>query len=414
MKLQIDKKIFNQAYLKYLLDYSKRYEVYYGGAGSGKSKFLAQKLVYKSLTDRRKVLILRKVGRTSKNSTFSIIKDTLSDWKLLDYCKINNTDLSIVLPNGSTFIFMGLDDQEKLKSITGLTDAWLEEATEFNQDDFNQVDLRIRSLVSNLQIFLSFNPVSKANWCYLLFFKPDNQDVVEFRKKCLIVQTTYKDNKFLPHEYVDSLLMLKYTNPVFFKIYAEGEFGSLDKLVYNNWQKQDFDKNDLKNLPLLVGLDFGYTNDPTALVASLIDQEHNRIYIFDEFVQTGLVNTDIADMIEKKGYSKSVIIADSAEQKSIEELRRAGVTRIKASVKGPDSILAGIQKVQQYELIVHPSCCHVLEELENYTWQKDKATNEYINKPVDRFNHCLDALRYSTQCIAVNPKLKTMSKSSLF
>lgn len=414
MKLQIDKKIFNQAYLKHLLDYSKRYEVYYGGAGSGKSKFLAQKLVYKSLTDRRKILVLRKVGRTSKNSTFSIIKDTLSEWKLLDYCKINNTDLSIVLPNGSSFIFMGLDDQEKLKSITGLTDAWLEEATEFNQDDFNQVDLRIRSLANNLQIFLSFNPVSKANWCYLLFFKPDNEDVAEFRKKCLILQTTYKDNRFLPHEYIDSLLMLKYTNPVFFKIYAEGEFGSLDKLVYNNWQKQEFDKNDLKNLPLLVGLDFGYTNDPTALVASLIDQEHNRIYVFDEFVQTGLVNTDIADMIEKKGYSKSIIVADSAEQKSIEELRRAGAIRIKASVKGPDSILAGIQKVQQYELIVHPSCSHVLEELENYTWQKDKATNEYINKPIDKFNHCLDALRYSLQCININPKIKTMSKSSFF
>lgn len=153
MQIEIHKDIFNPAYLSHLLDYSKRYQVYYGGAGSGKSKFLAQKLIYKALTDERKILVLRKVGRTSKNSTFSIIKETLSEWSVLSYCRVNNTDLTIVLPNGSTFLFMGLDDQEKLKSITGITDAWLEEATEFTQDDFNQVDLRIRSMKPNLQIF---------------------------------------------------------------------------------------------------------------------------------------------------------------------------------------------------------------------------------------------------------------------
>lgn len=415
MQIEIHKDIFNPAYLSHLLDYSKRYQVYYGGAGSGKSKFLAQKLIYKALTDERRILVLRKVGRTSKNSTFSIIKETLSEWSVLSYCRVNNTDLTIVLPNGSTFLFMGLDDQEKLKSITGITDAWLEEATEFTQDDFNQVDLRIRSMKPNLQIFLSFNPVSKANWCYLLFFKPDNEEVQSFRKKCSIFQTTYKDNKWLPHEYIDSLLLLKNTNPVFYKIYAEGEFGSLDKLVYNNWCKQEFDPKDLKNCQLLLGLDFGYINDPTALVASLLDEEHNRIYVFDEYCQTGLLNNQIAQMIIDKGYSKSTIVADSAEQKSIEEIRRDGVYRIKPSTKGQGSILTGIQKVQQYQLIVDPRRApHTLEELQNYTWKKDKATNEYINEPIDKFNHCLDALRYSLQCVNINPKIRTMNKSDLF
>lgn len=415
MQIEIHKDIFNPAYLSHLLDYSKRYQVYYGGAGSGKSKFLAQKLIYKALTDERKILVLRKVGRTSKNSTFSIIKETLSEWSVLSYCRVNNTDLTIVLPNGSTFLFMGLDNQEKLKSITGITDAWLEEATEFTQDDFNQVDLRIRSMKPNLQIFLSFNPVSKANWCYLLFFKPDNKEVQNFRKKCSIFQTTYKDNKWLPHEYIDSLLLLKNTNPVFYKIYAEGEFGSLDKLVYNNWCKQEFDPKDLKSCQLLLGLDFGYINDPTALVASLLDEQHNRIYVFDEYCQTGLLNNQIAQMIIDKGYSKSTIVADSAEQKSIEEIRRDGVYRIKPSTKGQGSILTGIQKVQQYQLIVDPRRApHTLEQLQNYTWKKDKATNEYINEPIDKFNHCLDALRYSLQCVNINPKIRTMNKSDLF
>jgi len=126
---------------------------------------------------------------------------------------------------------MGLDDPEKLKSITGITDAWMEEATEFTQNDFNQVDLRVRERVQESQIILSFNPVSKANWCYLAFFK-DNQELEDFRSQCLIVQTTYKDNKFLPEKYIESLKRLMATNPVYYKIYAEGEFGSLDKLVF--------------------------------------------------------------------------------------------------------------------------------------------------------------------------------------
>ena len=167
MKITLKKNLFNKSYLPYLTDYSKRYEIYYGGAGSGKSKYITQKLIFKCLKSKRKVLVLRKVNRTTKNSTFQLLLDTLSDWNIYDKCKVNKTDFSIQLPNGSCFICMGLDDQEKLKSIAGITDAWLEEATEFTQDDFNQVDLRIRERVDNSQIILSFNPVSKANWCFL-------------------------------------------------------------------------------------------------------------------------------------------------------------------------------------------------------------------------------------------------------
>lgn len=410
MNVNISKKIFNEAYLPHLLDYSHRYEVYYGGAGSGKSKFITQKLIIKALSRPRTILMMRKVGRTSRNSTFQLLVSTLEEWHLLSLCKVNKTELSIVLPNGSRFICMGLDDQEKLKSIAGISDIWLEEATEFTPDDFTQADLRVRSNAPDLQLYLSFNPVSKANWCYLQFFKPD-ENFEEFRKKCNIVQTTYKDNKWLPPEYINSLLLLKDTNPVFYNIYALGEFGSLDKLVFNNWHKEEFDPKDIKG-ELMCGLDFGYTNDPTAFVASIMCE--NRIYIFDEWGGTGFLNNEIADAIVEKGFGKSMIIADSAEQKSIEEIKRAGVMRIKPSVKGPDSILSGIQKLQQYEIVVHPKCVHVLEELQNYAWQKDKATNEYINKPIDKFNHYLDALRYSIQCVNINPKIKTLDKSMLF
>ena len=321
MKLIIHKNIFNDIYLPHLTDYSKRYCVFYGGAGSGKSFFVSQLLVYKALTDRRKILVLRKVGRTTKNSTFQLILDTLAQFKIKDKCKINKTDFSIELPNGSIFLCSGLDDPEKIKSITGLTDAWLEEATEFAQDDFNQIDLRIRDpFAKDQQIYLSFNPVSKASWCYLQFFA-ENPELEEFRSKVKIVKSNYLHNPHLPQAYVDSLLLLKATNPAYYAIYALGEFGSLDKLVYSNWQSFDFDHRKIKG-ELICGLDFGYTNDPTAFVAGIVVPEENRIYVFKEWGGTGFLNDEIADQIKSMGFAKSAIKADSAEQKSIDEIKR--------------------------------------------------------------------------------------------
>ena len=413
MKINIHTNIFNPVYLPYLEDYSTRFLLFYGGAGSGKSHFIAQRLVYKALKDKRKILVLRKVNRTTKASTFQLLLDTLNQFGIINYCVINRTDFSITLPTGSQFLCMGLDDPEKIKSITGLTDAWLEEATEFSLDDFSQVNLRVRDpKAENQEIILSLNPVSKANWCYLHFFA-ENPELDEFRKTVRIVHTTYKDNPHLPEAYVQALLMMKATNEVYYKIYALGEFGSLDKLIYNNWQKMDFDPDTIKG-QLLCGLDFGYTNDPTAFTASILVENERRIYIFKEWGGTGYLNDAIADQIKEMGFAKSIICADSAEQKSIDEIKRLGISRIKPCVKGKGSVLQGIQKLQQYELIVHPSCENVIEELENYAWKKDNQTNEYINEPAEGFDHYMDSLRYSLQCLDVRTQLTTMKKDLLF
>lgn len=413
MQIKVHKNIFCPVYLPHLEPSGHRILVFYGGAGSGKSFFVAQRWVYKALKSKRKILVLRKVNRTTKASTFQLLLDTLGQFGIIERCSINRTDFTITLPNGSMFLCMGLDDPEKIKSITGLTDAWLEEATEFTLDDFSQVNLRVRDpYAEDQEVVLSFNPVSKANWCYLQFFA-DNPELSEFRKTVKIIHTNYLDNPFLPQEYVQALLLMKATNEVYYKIYALGEFGSLDKLVYNNWQKMDFDITKL-NGQLLCGLDFGYTNDPTAFVSSLLVENERRIYVFKEWGGTGYLNDAIAEQIKDMGFSKSIIIADSAEQKSIEEIKRKGIHRIKPSVKGQGSILQGIQKLQQYEIIVHPSCVNVIEELENYSWKKDKATNEYINEPIDAYNHYLDALRYSLQCVDARAQLTSMKKDLLF
>lgn len=305
------------------------------------------------------------------------------------------------------FLFKGLDDSEKIKSITDITDIFCEEATELSEDDFTQLDLRLRSLEDGLQMLVSFNPVSKVNWVYRKWFA-DKQKVYE---NTLILHTTYKDNKWLPASYIKALEEKQRTNYIYYKIYALGEFATLDKLVFTNWRTEEFDHTKLQG-ELLIGLDFGFVNDTSALVASILDEEAKKIYVFQEWGAKGKTNQELAAVIKSLGFSKSVIIADSAEKKSIEEIKREGITRIRESTKGKDSIIHGIQKLQNYEIIVHPSCTELITEFENYSWKKDKNTGLYINEPVDAFNHFIDSLRYSLQCLKTN-KLKTLNKAAL-
>ena len=309
---RISKKCFNDVYLKELENYQKRYNVFYGGAGSGKSHFVVQKMILKYLKyGNRKCLVTRKVGNTIKDSIYALFKSVLGDWQLYDQCKINKTDMTIELPNGSSFIFKGLDDKERLKSIANIDDIVVEECTEIDADTFDQLDLRLRTLNPFLQIHVMFNPVSKANWVYGRWF------VDGFNKEnTVVLHTTYKDNKFLPESYINALLEKKKTNPIYFNIYALGLFATLDKLIYTNWEEKQFDFRDIvksnMNVNAVFAIDFGYTNDPTAFVAALIDDVEKVIWIFDEFQQKGMTNKDIADRVIEMGYRKERITCDSA------------------------------------------------------------------------------------------------------
>ena len=404
MILNLKKSLFNDVYYPHLLDYSHRYEVYYGGAGSGKSVFLCQKLLVKACRSKRKVLIIRKYGTTLKDSVFQLVVDMLKKWHIYDLCKINLSTYTITLPNGSMFLFKGMDDSEKIKSITDITDIWCGEATELAEDEYTQLDLRLRAMAGDLQLFVSFNPISKVNWVYKKWFA----DSARVNADTMILKTTYKDNNFLPDAYIAALEEKIHSNPNYYRIYALGEFITLDKLVFSNWKVEEFDHRFTKG-ELCIGLDFGFVNDISAIVASLLDEENKKIYIFKEYGSTGKTNAQLASVITSLGFSKSVIIADCAEPKSIEELKKAGVQRIRACTKGKDSIMHGIQKLQNYEIIVHPECEGIITEFENYTWKKDKQSGEYINTPIDDFNHYIDALRYSLQC--VKSKLRSLDKN---
>lgn len=398
-KIKIKKEIFNEVYLPQLDNYNTRFNVYYGGAGSGKSKFVVQKMIYKYLKySDRNCLVIRKVSNTLRDSIFREFISILSEWKIYDRCIVRESLLTIELPNGSKFLFKGLDDPEKIKSISGIDDIVVEECTEIDMQDFNQLNLRLRSKNPYNQVHCMFNPVSKSNWVYKQWFQNGyNKD------NTIVLKTTYLDNKFLPDDYIQSLMDMREKDPVYFRIYALGEFASLDKLVYTNWKEEEFDYKEIlkKNCKstALFGLDFGYINDPSAFIGIVIDEKTRHIWIFDEFYIKGLLNNEIAKEIKNKGYQKEIITADSAEQKSIAEIKKEGISRIRAARKGKDSIINGIQFIKQFNIIVHPKCVNTIEELKNYTWQKDKITKEYINKPIDSYNHLLDAFRYAVECI---------------
>lgn len=377
-------------YLPHLRNYHTRINVFYGGAGSGKSHFVVQKMIIKALRMKRKMLIIRKVGATIKSSIWDLFMAVLSAMPQT-VLAANKSEMTITLINGSILLFKGLDDPEKIKSIQGITDIVIEEATELTLDDFTQLNLRLRSKEPFNQIHLMFNPVSKANWVYEYFFAHGTPD------DTVIVHTLYTDNSYLPEEYIKSLKDLESRNPAYYKIYVLGEFATLDKLVFPIKTVRLIDPAETEGLLYWSGMDFGYTNDPTAINWGYVDNANKRLFIVGEYDKKGMTNDVIARTLQSLGLAKEVIIADSAEPKSIAEIKRAGVKRIKPAAKGKDSIKNGIDRIQRYEIIIDERCTKTIEEFDNYTWVKDKKTNEYINEPIDTFNHHIDAIRYGTQ-----------------
>lgn len=409
MNIRIDTDIFNQIFIPFIQDYNHKLSILVGSAGSGKSVATAQKIIIKSInTPGLKTFVIRNTFSSIRESCWKLILNTLSDWRLNKYATVNKSNFEITFVNGSEIIFRGAQDTEKLKSIL-CNDIWVEEASELSGDDFDQLVLRARQKGKyKNQIVLTTNPTSKVSYIYKRWFQPNSK----IDSDTYLLKSTYKDNKFLPPDYIKSLENLKFTNPVYYRIYTLGEWTSLDKLVYNNWKIEPFDINP-QNLIHITGMDFGFVNDLSTIVESYVNKVDKIIYINRIWGDIGKTNDQLAEIIKNMGLAKTEIIADSAEPKSISELKKAGIYRIRPSLKGPDSIRQGIQKLQQYSLIINPSCTGIITELENYSWEKDKKSGEYINEPIDQFNHYLDALRYSIQ-ILDKPTLQTFDKKLLF
>lgn len=397
INLNIKPSVFCPIYYPYLLDYQYRYNVFYGGRASGKTKFIMQKLLIKGLKEKRTILLMRKQTTQLRDSVWKEILQVIDDFHLSQFFIVNKTEFRLTCSiNGTEFKCLGLDEPEKIKGFADISDVFLDEVTGFNQEDVELIDGTLRSpkFKLPLQMYFSFNPISKANFVYKYF----GFDTGIIPPNTFILKSTYLDNPFLGENVAERYEALKQRDYRRWQIEALGDFVSLDKLVFQNYKVEEFNHTNINGV-LLCGLDYGFVNDISAFVASLLDEVNKKIYVFKIWGDTNKTNDELSNIIKAMGFSKSLIIADCAEQKSIEEMKRAGILRIKPSVKGADSIIHGIQKLQQYDIIIHPSCEGIITEFENYSWQKDKQSGEYINKPIDSFNHYIDALRYSLQCV---------------
>ena len=371
-----------------------RYEIPWGGAGSGKSHIIARKLLYRMLNEsdvKHNFLIIRKVDRTIKKSVWTLMKNIISIWGLTDQFQFNQTDRTMIWKfNGAQFMFSGLDDVEKLKSIEGVTSIWVEEATELNQEDFEQLDLRLRGEFGCLkQISLTFNPISEQHWIKKIFFDSPMEGV-------FTLKTTFLDNYFIDDEYKMVMQNKKLTNPRFYNIYALGNWGTAEGLIFQNVTQRLIREDELAGLDCVQGLDFGYTNDPSAFNQTYIDLKNKRIFIFDGFYEKGLSNNAITAKIKELALHRHMTTADSSEPKSIDAIKAKGV-RVQGAQKGKDSINSGIDFLLDYEIILNAHLVEFMTEFNNYSWAIDKKTNKTTNKPVDDFNHFIDSLRYATE-----------------
>ena len=377
-----------------------------GSAGSAKSYFITQKLIIRACRQPIKILVCRRYGTTIRNSCFSLFKDILAYWKLTPYVKIRETDFNIKFPNGSEIIFLGLDDETKLLSLNNIGCIFIEEAYEVPKEIVEQLNLRMRAKVENQQIILAFNPISKNSWLY--DFCEKNPP-----KNCLYIHSTYKDNPFLPKEYVESMEEMIVRNPAKARVYAFGEWGvDSEGLVITNWRKEEFNAMELAaaGLEHRAGIDLGWV-DKTAIIDTLYDRENRTIYVFNEFYKSGCQLSDIVSAIGDMNLRKTKIFVDSAEPRSIQFFKQEGINAVGCS-KGKDSVKAGLMFLQDALIIVHPSCQNFIMELENFSYIKSKITGEWTEDTTHEWSHAIDACRYAYSDIYSNTKLKTLSKSS--
>ncbi|MDP4152612.1 MAG: PBSX family phage terminase large subunit [Bacillota bacterium] len=385
-----------------------RYRVCKGSRASKKSKTTALWYITNMMRyPEANTLVVRKVFRTLKDSCFTELKWAINRLGVAAWWEVKESPLEMTYkPTGQKIYFRGLDDPLKVTSITVevgyLCWMWLEEAYEvMNETDFDLLDESIRGAIPRetglfKQITLTFNPWNEKHWIKKRFFDASPDPDI------LAVTSNYMCNEWLDAADKKVFEAMKRNNPRRYKVAGLGDWGIVEGLIYENWEEKEFNyktdefKKMYPNIKSAFGLDFGYTQDPSALFCGLVDTDTKEIFVFDEMYEKALTNKMIYQKILLMGYVKEKIRADSAEPKSIDELRDLGLYNIRSARKGKDSINNGIQYIQDYKIYIHPKCVNFITEISNYTWDVDK-TGKKINKPVDDFNHLLDAFRYAME-----------------
>lgn len=380
------------------------YRVVKGSRGSKKSKTTALNYVVRLLKyPWANLLVIRRFSNTNKQSTYTDFKWACNQLKVAHLFKFNESLPEItVKKTGQKILFRGLDDPLKITSITVdvgiLSWLWVEEAYQIESEDkFSTVVESIRGSVSDptffKQITLTFNPWNERHWLKRVFFDEETR-----RSDTLALTTTYRCNEWLDEIDRQRYEDLYVTNPRRARIVCDGEWGVAEGLVFENTRVEEFDiqKTVQRVKETTAGMDFGFTQDPTTLICVAVDFENKRLYLYNEHYQKAMLTDDIVKMLKDKGMQRSYISADSAEKRLIAEIRSKGIDAIVPSLKGKGSIMQGIQFMQGFEIIIHPSCEHTIEEFNTYTFKQDKEGN-WLNEPIDANNHIIDAVRYSLE-----------------
>lgn len=361
----------------------------------------------KALKDKRRVLVCRRYGSTLRQTVYETFKQVISSFKITKYCKFNESMLKITLPNGSEFIFTGLDEETKLLSLANISDIFVEEIWEVSRDLWEQLDLRMRGKAECPQLFAAFNPIQKSSWLFDYCEKnpPDS---------FLYVHSTFRDNPFLSDDYIKSLESLYKTNPAKARIFCDGLWGvNPEGLVITNWREEEFDSMELasKGYEHRCGMDLGWI-DKSAIIDTLYDKENKTIYVFNEFYKSGCQLSELASAIKSMGLQKSKISVDAAEPRSIQYFKNEGINAT-ACAKGKDSVKAGLMFLQDNLLVVHPKCKNFKMELENFSYIKSKQTGEWTEDTTHEFSHAIDACRYAYSDIYTNRRIQVWDKSLL-
>lgn len=394
--MNVDVKV-NPAYLKYM-NLSQFIQIFFGGSSSGKSYFLAQKVVIDNLNGVN-WLLTRNVAKTIRNSLFNEVSKAISTMQLSMFYKINKSDMVVTCTiNSKQILFAGLDDPEKIKSVTPVNGVLerilMEEATECSYHAYKQLTKRLRGRSEHKKcIVFAFNPILKSHWIYKEFFGNwDDSKNYYSDNRISILKTTYKDNIFLTK--ADREILENESDPYYYQVYTLGNWGVLGHVIYKNWKTADL-SNFIKTYDnVRNGLDFGYSSDPNALIRIHLDKAQKKIYVFDEHYQAGMSDSQLVDVVKEK-IGNQIVTCDGAEPKTIDLLNDNGINAY-AAVKGPDSINRGIRFLQGFEIIVDVNCQNFKNEIELYHWREDKYGNA-MGQAVDKDNHLLDALRYAVE-----------------
>lgn len=405
---------------KQFWNFRGRYRVAKGGRGSKKSTTASLWFPYNMMKFyheyglKPNVLVIRRYYNTNKDSTFAQLRWAINRLGVSHLWKATKSPLELTyMPSGQKIMFRGLDDPQSITSITVaegfLCWTWWEEAFQItNEDDFNKVDMSIRGEVPAplfKQHTLTFNPWSDKIWLKKRFFDKVGGQGISERGDILAITRNYDCNEFLGEDDRNIFQIMKEENPRRYSIEGEGNWGISEGLVYENWCELEFDPDAMKQVYTtngvpkyrqMQGLDFGYTNDPTAFIALLADEKARNLYIYDEMYRTHMQNNAIYETLRYKGFASARIGADEAAPKDIDALKELGLSRIYGVKKGKGSVKSGIQKLQDYRIYVHPSCVNTIVELSNYCWAPDKDTGQLTTEPIDEYNHLMDALRYAT------------------